>query len=117
MQEILPRITCPVWPIEQMTGYKPISTFWEDFWIANAFGNSAIRDTFRRAFREWKSDPVYTAELSLALNHLGWYYYEQTGDAAQARAKLYFQLWDACHSYARETFTGEDARTYWQITD
>ena len=30
------------------------TTFWQDFSIADAFGVAAIKDTFKRAFAEWK---------------------------------------------------------------
>ena len=42
--------TIKVWNIEAMTGYKPRTTFYEDFSIADAFGGTAIRDTYCRAF-------------------------------------------------------------------
>ena len=35
-------------------GNEVKTTFWEDFSIAERFGLSAIRDTFNRAFKEWK---------------------------------------------------------------
>ena len=38
------------WNVEELCGYKPITTFWDDFTIAEAFGIDAIRDTFNRAF-------------------------------------------------------------------
>ena len=41
-----------VWNIEAITGYKPITTFWMDFSIADNFGKSAVKDTFNRAFEE-----------------------------------------------------------------
>lgn len=41
----MPRIAA--WPIEKMTGYKPKTTFWEDFSIADAFGGAAVADTFK----------------------------------------------------------------------
>ena len=44
------------WNIEEMTGYKPITTFYQDFSIADNFGINAIKDTFKRAFNEWKDD-------------------------------------------------------------
>ena len=34
--------TIKVWNIEAMTGYKPRTTFYEDFSIADAFGGTAI---------------------------------------------------------------------------
>lgn len=39
-------IKIKAWNIEAMTGYKPRTTFYEDFSIADHFGGPAIRDTF-----------------------------------------------------------------------
>lgn len=61
----MPRIAA--WPIEKMTGYKPKTTFWEDFSIADAFGGAAVADTFKRAFKEWRNDVVYITELAMVL--------------------------------------------------
>lgn len=44
------------WNIEALNGYKPFTTFWQDFSIADRFGASAVQDTFNRAFAEWKDD-------------------------------------------------------------
>ena len=41
------------WNVEAMTGYKPITTFWTDFSIAENFGVAAIIDTCKRALCEW----------------------------------------------------------------
>lgn len=49
-------------------GYEIITTFGSDFDIAEAFGADAIRDTFDRAFNEWKSNYKYLTELVLILN-------------------------------------------------
>ena len=42
-------------PMFKMIGYEEKTTFWDDFSIADAFGMVAIKDTYRRAFNEWKS--------------------------------------------------------------
>lgn len=39
------------WNIEAMTGYKPKTTFYEDFSIADRFGAAAVKDTFRRSLK------------------------------------------------------------------
>ena len=57
-------------------GYELQTTFWEDFSIADRFGLSAIQDTFKRAFEEWKNNYKYLTELILVLNHKIWQYYE-----------------------------------------
>ena len=35
-------VKLPVWDIEAVCGYKPITTFWNDFSVADAFGTSAV---------------------------------------------------------------------------
>lgn len=39
-------------------GYEMQTTFWQDFTIADAFGIDAIKDTFNRAFKEWKDNYI-----------------------------------------------------------
>ena len=39
------------WIIEEITGYKPITTLYTDFIIADKFGQRAIVDTYQIAFR------------------------------------------------------------------
>ena len=56
------------WNIEAITGYKPITTFYTDFSIADNFGANAILDTFKRAFRSWKDNYKYLTELVMVLN-------------------------------------------------
>lgn len=51
------------------------TTFWDDFSIADAFGVGAIKDTYNRAFKEWKSDYRYLTDLVIVLNHKCWYWY------------------------------------------
>ena len=60
--------TIKVWNIEAMTGYKPRTTFYEDFSIADHFGASAVRDTYCRAFNAWQNNIEYMTELVMVLN-------------------------------------------------
>lgn len=53
------QIAFPRWNITELNGYEPITTFWQDFSIADKFGNKAIADTFRRAKSEWKDNYKY----------------------------------------------------------
>lgn len=48
-------------------GYETQTTFWQDFTIAECFGDDAIIDTFLRAFNEWKNNVVYLTELIMVL--------------------------------------------------
>ena len=60
------------WRIEELTGYKPITSFYTDFSIADRFGTTAIQDTYNRAFKEWQHDYRYITELALVLNWKIW---------------------------------------------
>lgn len=42
--------------IQLENGYVLKNTFWDDFCVADVFGESAIQDTFNRAFKEWKNN-------------------------------------------------------------
>lgn len=101
------------WNIEAMTGYKPISTFYEDFSIADRFGKSAVKDTFKRAFKEWKSDYVMLTELVMVLN---WKIMEHYGQC-EALARLYDELWRKADLYAVENLQGEELMYFYRTTD
>ena len=44
-------MTVENWRIEEMTGYKPMTTFYMDFSIADMVGVDAIKDTYNRIFK------------------------------------------------------------------
>lgn len=56
----------------QENGYDLITTFWEDFSIADKYGIAGVKDTYKRAFSEWKDDYKFFTELTLVLNHKIW---------------------------------------------
>ena len=69
--EIL-KIGIPKWNIAEITGYDPMTTFWQDFSMADKFGNEAIADTYRKVKAEWKDNYKHWTELCLVLNHKIW---------------------------------------------
>lgn len=50
------RIITPKWNITEFCGYKPITTFWQDFSIAEKFGDRAIENTYQKVKSEWKDN-------------------------------------------------------------
>ena len=96
-----------------VNGYETFTTFWQDFTIADRFGASAIKDTFKRAFNEWKSDYKYLTELVIVLNWKIWQHYE-TNDKY---AKLYNELWGEADLYAMENLKGDEAAYFFRTTD
>lgn len=88
--------------------------FWQDFTIADAFGESAIRDTYKRAFDGWKDNVEYFASLVMTLNHKIWFWYEHGNENF---TNLYNELWEKADQYGMENFKGEDATYYFQFLD
>lgn len=101
------------WNVEALTGYKPITTFWDDFSIAEKFGTDAIIDTYKRAFNEWKSDYKYLTELVMVLNWKIWEWYEKD----VAVSKVYNDLWEKLDAWAYENLKGDELTYFYQITD
>lgn len=90
------------------------NTFWMDFTIADAFGVNAIEDTFKRAFKEWKSDYKMLTALVVILNHKIWQHYEAERHNI---AKLYDSLWRQAEDYALTNLKGDELQYYYNIID
>lgn len=103
----------PRWTMAEMTGYEPKTTFWLDFCIADPFGADAVKDTFNRAFEEWKDDYIYLTELVMVLNHKIWWHYENN----EPLARVYNDLWMLADEYARDHLTGEELAYFYRTTD
>lgn len=98
----------------KLGNYECKTTFWSDFTIAERFGHSAVKDTFRRAFKEWKTNAEFLTELSMVLNWKSWAHYE-AGD--HELATIYSKFWEEVHEYAYTHLKGDDLSYYWSITD
>lgn len=96
-----------------LNGYETITTFWQDFSIADRFGIAAIRDTYKRAFAEWKDNYKYLTELVMVLNWKIWQHYETN----RSIAMVYNDLWGEADFYAQENLQGEEAEYFFRITD
>lgn len=94
--------------------YKPITTFNQDFTIADHFGVLAIKDTFRRAFNEWKGNYKYLTELVMVLNHK---ISEHHNNGNMEYMLLYNELWAKADTYAVENLEGDEAAYFFRVTD
>lgn len=94
-------------------GYELTTTFWDDFTIADKFGIAAIKDTFARAFTEWRENGVYLTELVVVLNHKIWQWYEKD----KVIADVYNNLWMEADAYACDHLKGEDLKFFYRVTD
>ena len=108
----------PKWNVEDFCGYTPITTFWEDFRIADCFtcgGDDPrpILDTYERAFNEWKDDTKYLTELSMVLNHSIHFWVNRS----RAIASVYDKLWRQLDEWIYENWEGDAISYYFEVTD
>ncbi|SJZ84112.1 hypothetical protein SAMN02745202_01225 [Segatella oulorum] len=103
----------PMWNIEKMTGYKPLTTFWSDFSTAEQFGIEAVKGTFKRAFEEWKGDYKFLTELVMVLNHKIWQWYEKNDELA----RVYNALWEEADNYGCENLKGGELDYFYETLD
>lgn len=89
------------------------ATFWQDFSIADRFGIAAVKDTFRRAFAEWRDDYLYLTDLVITLNHKIWQHYEKNPRLAEA----YNAMWCKADQYAYDHLDGEELEYFARVTD
>lgn len=85
-----------------------------DFTIADRFGKGAVKDTFKRAFEEWKTNYVYLTELVMVLNHKIWQWWESGN---KDMAALYDGLWKEADAYAINNLKGDELTYFYKVTD
>ena len=101
------------WNITELNGYQPMTTFWQDFSIAEMFSIDAVKETFIRVFEEWKKDYKYLTELVLVLNHKIWQWYSSDSELAL----VYNELWSKADEYAYDNLKDEEFGYFWMWTD
>lgn len=101
-------MTIKAWNIEEITGYKPLTTFYEEFCVADAFGFFAITCTYKMAFKEWQHNYKYITELVVALN---WKFHEHYGSNSEY-ADIYDGLWQEVDDWAMDNLKGEELKYY-----
>ena len=90
------------------------NTFFMDFSIADVFGANAVKDTFNRAFKEWKDNYKMLTALVITLNHKIWQHYEAENNAL---ALVYDELWKQADQYACNTLKDEELEYFLEVTD
>lgn len=97
----------------QENGYKFKTTFWNDFTIADKFGLDAVKDTFKRAFAEWRSNVIYLTEFVLVLNWKIYYFdggSKQMKKNADEAEKQYLQTLKEVNSSREKLSANERAK-------
>lgn len=101
------------WRVEEEFGYTPLTTYWDDFSIADAFGVDAIKDTYKRAFEYAKLDYKYLTELVMVLNHKIWEHYETNVRLGM----LYNELWEKADAYGLDTLKDNELSYFIRTLD
>lgn len=114
---IIQPLSFPKWNVEEELGYKPITTFWQDFSIAEKFGEASVKDTFKKAFAEWKGNYKYLTELVMVLNHKIFQHYDPEKESQSPLAVLYNDLWEQADRWACENLKGEELDYFYQTLD
>ncbi len=99
--------------VESEIGYRPFTTFFEDFSIADNLGVDAIKDTYNRAFNEWKHDHKYLTEFVMVLC----WKIEQHHESNESYAEVYNELYHKANDYALENLKGEELQYFYRTTD
>lgn len=94
--------------------YKFKTTFLMDFSIADRFGEKAVRDTYKRAFKEWKHDYIYLTELVLVLNWKIWEHYDKGNEKL---SRVYDELWRTAQDYGYDNLKGEELKYFIRTLD
>lgn len=95
-------------------GYETKTTFFQDFTIAEHFGEGAIRETYRDCFGQWKDNVEYVTELAMMLNWKIWEHYDNGNEKL---ARLYDELWKKADLWCMDNLKGEDLNYYIRTTD
>lgn len=101
------------------------TTFYSDFTIADKFGPFAIKDTYKRAFNEWKTNTEYVTELAIVLNLKAFEHYYKYDALVDPQAKnyedfitgIYDKLWVETDNWCCENLKGDDLDYYFKTTD
>jgi hypothetical protein len=94
-------------------GYVTKTTFYDDFTIADHFGIKAIKDTYNRAFNEWKNNVEYITEFVMVLNHKMWHHHQSNPEIA----KVYYELYEKANDWCMDNLKGEDLDYFYKTTD
>ena len=94
-------------------GYELKTTFWSDFSIADAFGIDAIKDTFNRAFNEWKNNVEYVTELAMVMSWKSCHYYDKNVQYMN----LYSELYHKVDGWCMDNLKGNDLKYYIDTID
>lgn len=98
--------------------YKYFTTFWSDFSIAERFGKTAIEDTAKRAYEEWKDNVEYLTELVMVINHKCWdHYHNGDNTLSGLYGDMYYEYYDKAIDYLDKNGSKDQVSYFIQTLD
>ena len=98
--------------------YEYFTTFWQDFDVAENYGERAIKDTAKRAFDEWKDDVKYLTELVMIINHKCWDFYRKGAmRMSELYDDMYYEYYDKAMNYLEEKGNEDDISYFVRTLD
>ena len=97
-----------------MTGYEGKTAFWDDFTCAENYSESDVRNTYKRAFAECKTDYKYMTELVLVLN---WKIWEHFNAGRTEISRVYDELWRKASGWCVKNLRGDELSYYLRTVD
>ena len=84
--------------------YVRMTTFASDFAIAEAYGDNAVKDTYKNAITSWIGNYKFVTELTMVLNWYSWFWADN-GEPELGRlyADLYYKCKDAFYKHYGES--------------
>ena len=98
---------------EAFCGYKQITTFFQDFSIADNFGIEAVMETYENGFKYAKTNYKVLTEFVMVLNWKIWQHYETNVELAM----VYNSLWKKAELYATSNLKGEELSYFYRTID
>lgn len=115
--------------LEDMGAFRPQYTFYSDFSIADWYGESSVRDTYKNVINSWGGDYKALTEIVMVLNHKAWafdcrvdshYLGARCTEEVRLRyIKVYTELYNKADAEFRKRYKdNKDAmRYYYEVTD
>ena len=103
-----------IFPLYEMTGYEEKTTCWNDFCIAEHFGEDAIKETYSRMFEDLKCDTELITELTMVLN---WKMWQQSDEGNISLCRLYEKFWRKNDEWCMKNLKEENLSYYLKTID
>lgn len=94
-------------------GKERKTTFFADLSIAECYGVSGIKDTYKNVMRSWGNNLEFMCEWVIALNQKIWQHYNNNRELA----KVYDELWRKADEWCINHFKGKDLQRYYEYID